>query len=114
MRMSNEEAGRGIGAAVVGAVLAVTLALGAGGPPEAKAGTRIDLNTASVEELTSLPGIGPARARAIVERRQEKPFASADELGDVPGIGDALVDRLRDQVEVARGEGRSGSEAGDR
>lgn len=66
--------------------------------------SRVDLNDATVEELTSLPGIGPARARAILERREEAPFESADELAEVPGIGLALVERLRDRVEVSRAD----------
>lgn len=93
--------GARLGAALVALVLAV------GSPALVSAEARVDLNEATVEELTSLPGIGPARARAIVERREEAPFESVDELTDVSGIGPALVDKMRDQVEVADPERRA-------
>ena len=93
---------RGIGRGVL-AALALSLVM-AGSAIEGHAETRIDLNQASVEELTSLPGIGPARARAIVERRNEEPFEAADDLVEVPGIGEALLEKIRDQIEVGRTE----------
>ncbi|MEZ6235673.1 MAG: ComEA family DNA-binding protein [Phycisphaerales bacterium] len=56
----------------------------------------IDINTASAAELELLPGIGPSRARAIVEdRRANGAFRSVDDLDRVPGIGSATVDGLR-------------------
>lgn len=93
---------RGIGRGVL-AALALSLVM-AGGAIEGHAEARIDLNQASVDELTSLPGIGPARARAIVERRNEEPFETADELVEVPGIGEALLEKIRDQIEVGSSE----------
>lgn len=77
----------------------VVLAFGASG---VRAETRIDLNAASAEELETLPGIGPSRARAIVEWRADGAFVEVDDLADVPGVGDALVDRLRDRIVVGR------------
>lgn len=57
---------------------------------------RLNLNEASVEELESLPGIGPARARAIVRWREEQGlFRELEELLKVPGIGPATLERLR-------------------
>lgn len=90
--------GRGLSA------LLLALAIGLGGPALAGAEARVNVNEATAEELTSLPGIGPARAQAIIERREEAPFDSADELTDVPGIGPALVEKLRDHVEVEESE----------
>ncbi len=52
----------------------------------------VDVNTAGLEELDSLPGIGPARARAIIAyREQNGSFRSAGSLSDVPGISESLV-----------------------
>ncbi len=63
-------------------------------PPERRA--RLNLNDASLEELESLPGIGPARARAILRWREERGFfRELEELLEVPGIGPATIERLR-------------------
>jgi competence protein ComEA len=61
---------------------------------------RIDVNTASAEELEMLPGIGPAKARAIVEHRAKTPFTAPEDLRDVRGIGEALYERLKEHVTV--------------
>lgn len=62
---------------------------------------RIDINTAGEEELTRLPGIGPAIAAAIVaDRAQRGPFASVEELIRVRGIGPAKLSALRPQARV--------------
>lgn len=67
--------------------------------PKGSAEARISLNTASVAELDSLPGIGPKTAEKIVAYRETHgPFSSVDDLDAVPGIGPALVERLRDLV----------------
>jgi competence protein ComEA len=73
------------------------------------AGQRVDLNTASADELARLPGIGPAKAQAIIQHRAQKPFTKPEELRDVKGIGDKLYEKLRDQITVgaqhSRGQG---------
>ena len=62
---------------------------------------RIRVNTAPVEALTTLPGIGPARAAAIVEtRRRDGPFRRVEDLQRVPGIGPRTVERLRNLVQL--------------
>lgn len=59
-------------------------------------GVQIDINTATREELEFLPGIGPAFAERIVERRNTVgPFESLDELSEIAGISDRMVDDLR-------------------
>jgi competence protein ComEA len=61
---------------------------------------RIDLNTASQAELETLPGVGPARARAIIAEREARPFRVAGDLRRVPGIGEATFQRLSPLVAV--------------
>lgn len=69
---------------------------GAGGPT-----TPIDLNTATLAELDTLPGVGPVLAQRILDWRTEHgQFATVDQLSDVPGIGDARLAQLRDLVRV--------------
>ena len=57
---------------------------------------RIDINSATVAELSLLPAIGPGLAeRIIADRQQRGPFTSADNLARVSGIGAATLERLR-------------------
>lgn len=65
----------------------------------------LDLNKADVAELARLPGIGPVRAQAIVERRQAVPFARVEELLAIRGIGDATFAGLRERVQVGESPG---------
>lgn len=59
----------------------------------------MELNQATPEELATLPGIGPALARRIVEwRGANGPFRAVDDLEKVPGIGPAKLERLRPLV----------------
>jgi competence protein ComEA len=61
----------------------------------------VNLNTATLSELDHLPGIGPARAAAILQEREARgPFASVEELSRVPGLGPAAIARLRDRAAV--------------
>lgn len=63
---------------------------------------RIDLNTATAEQLQTLPGIGPAKAAEIVRHREEHGrFDVPGDLRDVPGIGEATFQRLADLVTVS-------------
>lgn len=74
---------------------------GAGaGDPVAASGP-VNLNSATVEELQELDGIGPVTAKKIVDHREARGgFASVDDLDAVPGIGPATIEALRDQVTV--------------
>ena len=63
------------------------------------AGARISLGTATLEQLDTLPGIGPVTAQAILDHRSEQgPFTSVDDLLDVKGIGEKTLSDIRDQV----------------
>jgi competence protein ComEA len=64
------------------------------------ASARVNLNTASASELARLPGIGPAKAQAIVEYRAKEPFARTEDVRKVKGIGDRLYDEIKDQITV--------------
>jgi len=62
-------------------------------------GGLVDLNTATVEQLDTLPGIGPVTAAAIVAWRDANGrFTNVDQLGDVDGIGPARLEKLRELV----------------
>lgn len=62
----------------------------------------VDLNTATAEQLDTLPGVGPATAAAILDERERRGrFASVDELLEVRGIGDAKLADLRDLVRAS-------------
>ena len=61
----------------------------------------VNINTAGQAELEKLPGIGPGKARAILQYRQEHgPFQSIEELMQVPGIKEATFAKLKDYVTV--------------
>ena len=65
-------------------------------------GGLVNLNTASADVLSTLPGIGPGRAQAIVSYRQQNgPFASIEEITAVTGIGSGTYEKIRDLVAVA-------------
>ena len=89
-------------------LLLLTLALSAAAPTRSAAapaaGTTateagININTATVEELTMLPGIGPSYAQRIVEHREKNgPFKKVEDLLNVRGIGEKTFERIRDRI----------------
>jgi competence protein ComEA len=61
---------------------------------------KININSASVAELESLPGVGPSRAKAIVTYREENgEFASIDEIMNISGIGPKTYGSLKEFIE---------------
>lgn len=62
----------------------------------------VNLNTADLEQLQLLPGVGEKRAAAILELRESKgKFKSVDELTQVKGVGDAMLEKLRPHLAVS-------------
>ena len=62
----------------------------------------VNINTASSSELEALPGIGPAKAKAIVDYRQQHgAFKSVEELKNVKGIGEGIFSKLKAEATVA-------------
>jgi competence ComEA-like helix-hairpin-helix protein len=64
-------------------------------------GTLIDLNRATLEELTGLPGVGPSLAARIIEARTIEPFSTVEDLRRVRGLGESKLERVRSLVTVA-------------
>jgi competence protein ComEA len=78
---------------------AVSGATGAGAGATGVLSGPVHLNSATVEQLDTLSGVGPVTAQKIVDYRQKHgAFTSVDELDAVPGIGPARLDELRDLV----------------
>ena len=74
---------------------------GAGSVPGPALPAIVDLNTATAEQLDTLPGVGPATASAILAYRdQHGPFSAVDDLLEVRGIGDAKLEQIRPLAKV--------------
>jgi competence protein ComEA len=72
---------------------------GQGGGDLGAAAGPVHLNTATVEQLDELPGVGPVTAQKIIEyREQHGAFSSVDDLDAIPGIGPARLEQLRELV----------------
>jgi competence protein ComEA len=72
----------------------------AGGDTAGAASGPVHLNTATLEELDALPGVGPVTAQKILDfRQQHGAFSSVDELDAIPGIGPARLEQLREVVQ---------------
>lgn len=60
--------------------------------------SRVDINRASAAQLESIPGVGPAIAKRIIESRSRRRFTSSEDLLDVKGIGKKKLDRMRPYI----------------
>ena len=64
-------------------------------------GGKVDLNKADATELQTLPGIGPAKAAAIIEYRDKSgKFKAIEDLKNISGIGEKTFEKLKDQITV--------------
>ena len=94
---TQDQAGPAPSGSVVEAAQAAT-----GETPEPPSGV-VNVNTATLQQLQLLPGIGPSRAQAIVEYRERHPFRRAEDLLSIRGIGRATLNRMLPYV-VVEGE----------
>ncbi|WBW95833.1 helix-hairpin-helix domain-containing protein [Oceanirhabdus sp. W0125-5] len=66
-----------------------------------KEGDRININTASIERLQLIPGIGEVKAASIVEyRKKNGGFKSIEEIKNISGIGEKTFEKLRDYIDI--------------
>ncbi|MFC5370267.1 helix-hairpin-helix domain-containing protein [Arcanobacterium bovis] len=73
-----------------------SLAKGNNNDPPSTTTKKVSLNSASVDELDALPGVGPVTAQQIVQwRQQHGKFSSIDQLGQISGIGAKTIEKLR-------------------
>jgi len=75
------------------------------GPARRLFGLRVDPNRADLRTLETLPGIGPARAAAIVRAREERPFSTLEDLLRVSGVGRMTLTRVEPLLGIERGPG---------
>lgn len=75
------------------------LILGLTPPALAADQQKTNINTADTEQLAELPGIGVAKAAAIIKERESNgPFESAEDLTRVKGIGEAIASKVEDKI----------------
>ena len=62
---------------------------------------KVNVNTATVQELESLPGIGISKAEAIVKHREANgKFKSVEDLTQVKGVGEKILEKISKEIEV--------------
>ena len=71
---------------------------GTSGSPDQTAVLMVNINTATEEELKSLPGIGEVTAKAIINYRKDTPFKTIDDIKNVTGIGESKFKQIKDYI----------------
>lgn len=61
---------------------------------------KININNASLSELSSLTGIGEGKAKKIIEYREKNKFENIEDIKNVPGIGNSLYEKIKDNIEI--------------
>lgn len=61
---------------------------------------KVNINTATLEELMTIPKIGEAKAKSIIEYRKENVFKNIEEIKNIFGIGDSIFESIKDLIEV--------------
>jgi competence ComEA-like helix-hairpin-helix protein len=90
------------------ALLALILLAAAAAPPAAAAtpqappsAEKVNINSASADQLTALPGIGPSYAQRIVEYREKNgPFKRVEDILNVRGIGEKTFEKIRERITI--------------
>ncbi|MFZ0927201.1 MAG: helix-hairpin-helix domain-containing protein [Syntrophobacteraceae bacterium] len=70
-------------------------------------GLKLDLNSASLDELLLIPHMRPQIAASIIERRREKPWEQVDDLIEIRGVGPKTAQKLQDYLEIPEGSRRA-------
>lgn len=60
----------------------------------------VNINTASIDELLTLSGIGNSKAEAIIKYRESNKFNTIDDIKNISGIGDSLFEKIKDYISV--------------
>lgn len=61
---------------------------------------KVSLNTATLEELLTIPNIGESKAKLIMEYRQKTPFTKIEDIMNIKGIGNGIFEKIKDYITI--------------